>query len=227
VEVHERLGVVARSCMRWHPRLSSMRLERRLAGLACWRVPYEAATLMADAEVAELADAEDSKSSARKGVGVRLPSSAVVMRSNAGLRAGARSSRARMRLRRQGPWPARGGPHGPAGRVAQDALHRPELEIHCAEPVHRTYPGQRLGRGGVARLQHGEVSRGRDHRLGSELHVHDEFEKPRYINHLRVLPPHRWQPGVAHSRAWRRVANDGEKNGVPDVTSVTHPCCRE
>ncbi len=29
------------------------------------------------AEVAELADAEDSKSSARKGVGVRLPSSAV------------------------------------------------------------------------------------------------------------------------------------------------------
>ena len=28
------------------------------------------------AEVAELADAEDSKSSARKGVGVRLPSSA-------------------------------------------------------------------------------------------------------------------------------------------------------
>ena len=32
---------------------------------------------MADAEVAELADAEDSKSSARKGVGVRLPSSAV------------------------------------------------------------------------------------------------------------------------------------------------------
>ena len=31
----------------------------------------------ASAEVAELADAEDSKSSARKGVGVRLPSSAV------------------------------------------------------------------------------------------------------------------------------------------------------
>src|SRR2546430_13591866 len=31
----------------------------------------------ARAEVAELADAEDSKSSARKGVGVRLPSSAV------------------------------------------------------------------------------------------------------------------------------------------------------
>ena len=54
-----------------------MRLERRLAGLACWRVLYEAATLMADAEVAELADAEDSKSSARKGVGVRLPSSAL------------------------------------------------------------------------------------------------------------------------------------------------------
>ena len=81
VEIHERLGTLTRSCMcmRWHLRLSSMRLERRLAGLACWRVLYEAATLTADAEVAELADAEDSKSSARKGVGVRLPSSAVVV----------------------------------------------------------------------------------------------------------------------------------------------------
>ena len=41
---------------------------------------YTSSYARAGAEVAELADAEDSKSSARKGVGVRLPSSALCPR---------------------------------------------------------------------------------------------------------------------------------------------------